>query len=46
MSILLSLFQTRKSYTKKEPPEVSFKLFPDSLNMKIFSSDLATFHTR
>jgi hypothetical protein len=42
-SILLSLFRTRKGYTKKEPTGVPFKLFSDSLNMKRLSSDLAIF---
>jgi hypothetical protein len=42
-SRLLSLFRTRKGYTKKEPPGVPFKLFSDSLNMKILPSDLVLF---
>jgi hypothetical protein len=42
-SRLLSIFQTRKGYMKKEPPGVPFNLFSDSLNMKIFSSDLVLF---
>ena len=46
LTILLSLFQTRKGYTKREPPGVIFKLVLDSLNMKILLSDLASFHTR
>jgi hypothetical protein len=45
-SIILSLFWTRKGYTKKETHGVSFKLFSESLNMKIFLSDIASFHTR
>jgi hypothetical protein len=42
-SILLSLFRTRKGYTKKEPTGVPFKLFSDSLNMKRLLSDLVIF---
>jgi hypothetical protein len=43
LSILLSLFWTRKGYTKKEPTRVPFKLFSDSLNMKRFPSNLVIF---
>jgi hypothetical protein len=43
LSILLSLFQTRKGYTKKEPTGVPFKLFSDSLNMKRLLSDRVLF---
>jgi hypothetical protein len=42
-SILLSLFRTRKGCMKKEPTGVPFKLFSDSLNMKILPSELAIF---
>jgi hypothetical protein len=41
--MLLSLFWTLKGYTKKEPPGVPFKLFSDSLNMKILSRDPVLF---
>jgi hypothetical protein len=46
LSRLLSLFQTHKYYMKKETTGVAFNLFLDSLNTKILSSDLASFHTR
>jgi hypothetical protein len=45
LSKRLSLFWTHKGYTKKEPPRVVIKIFSDSLNMKILSSDLASFPT-
>jgi hypothetical protein len=42
-SKILSLFQSRKGYMKKEPPGVPFNLFSDSLNMKRLPSDLVLF---
>jgi hypothetical protein len=43
LSRILSLFRTHKGYMKKEPPGVPFNLFSDSLNMKIFPSNLVLF---
>ena len=41
----LSLFRPRKNIYKKELFGVSFILFSDSLNVKIFPIELYFFHT-
>jgi hypothetical protein len=42
---LLSLFCTCMDTRKRNPPRVFFKIFLDSLNMKILLSDLTSFPT-
>jgi hypothetical protein len=45
-SRLLSLFRTRKGYTKREPPGVTFNLFSDSHKHEKIAERPCSFHGR